>query len=129
DEISQTRRPGGPLLDRLEDTGRRRNADVGRQQELFERVDCFDIDGARALPWIVGLSDDLIETIANLLLGSGETVAETTEETHPRHLTSGHPGAWRRALSLSGFSFRALPAKHQRVQRGANVGTPREHVG
>src|SRR5262249_59524204 len=69
------------------------DADVGRDQQLLERVDRIDVDRARALVRRIGHSHDLVEAIDDLLLGAGKTIADTGKDVHGRTLVLGKSGS------------------------------------
>ena len=57
----------------------RGDADVGRDQQLFERLDRLDVDRTRPLLRLVRAADDLVEPLDDLLLGAGETLADAAK--------------------------------------------------
>ena len=79
DEIAQARAVRDSRLDRGDDPIGRRDADVGGDQQLFERLERLDVDRTRAPLRLVGLADDLVEAVDDLLLGAGETLADAAE--------------------------------------------------
>ena len=62
--------------DRVDDAFGRGHADVGRDQQLFERLDRVDVDRPAALLLGVGLLDDLLEAADDLLLRPRQAVAK-----------------------------------------------------
>ena len=60
------------------------HADVGRDQQLFERLERLDVDRPRPALGRVGAADDVVEAVDDLLLGAGEAVANPAEDTHRR---------------------------------------------
>ncbi len=59
------------------------NADIGRDQQFFERVDRVDINRTASPLGLVRPADDVVEAVDDLLLGPGEAFANAAEETHP----------------------------------------------
>ena len=82
DQIAQAGAVARPRLDRGDDAIGRRDADVGRDQQLFERVDGFDVDRPRALLGRIRAADDLVEALDDLLRGAGEALTDAREEAH-----------------------------------------------
>src|SRR4030095_9990915 len=72
----------GLLFDRRDDPSRCRDADVGHDQQLFARVERVDVDRAALARRRFRLRRNLIEPLNDLLLGFGETFANTIEKTH-----------------------------------------------
>ena len=82
DQIAQARAVARLRLDGGDDPLGRGDADVGRDQQLFERLDGLDVDRPRAPLRRVGAADDLVEALDDLLLGAGEALANAAEEAH-----------------------------------------------
>ena len=57
------------------------DADVGGDQQLFERLDRVDVDRAAALLRRVGLLDDLLEAADDLLLRAGQALAKPVKKS------------------------------------------------
>ena len=87
DEIAQALAAARRLLHRRDDPIGRRHADVGRDQQLFERVERLDVDRPRSALRLVGAADDLVEALDDLLFGAGQALADAAEDPHPGDLT------------------------------------------
>ena len=84
DGISQALAACGLLLDGHDNAIGRRDADVGHDEQLFERLDGIDVDRT---PFALGrlrLRDQLIEPLDDLLCGFGETFPDPIKEPHVR---------------------------------------------
>src|SRR5262249_13991509 len=75
DQVAEARAVTGLCLHGRDDGCRRRHAEVGGNQQLFERVERVDVERARSLLGRVGTADDLIELLDDLLFGAGKTLA------------------------------------------------------
>src|SRR6185295_2729739 len=82
DELAEARRPRGLLLHRGDDSRRRGDADVGRNQQLLERVERIDINRAGAAFRLVRLADNFVEALDDFLFGAGKTLADAAKEVH-----------------------------------------------
>ena len=78
-------------LNRGDDPVGGRDAEVGRDEQLFERVDGLDVHGTGTLLGRVGGPDDLVEAINDLFGGAREPLADAAEESHPRDLIRSLP--------------------------------------
>src|SRR5437867_2163865 len=74
--------PSRARLDGLDDAGCRRDANVGGDEHLFERLDGIDVDRPRTAFRRVGKSDQLVEAVGDLLLGARKAVAKATKDRH-----------------------------------------------
>jgi hypothetical protein len=70
------------------------SADVGGDQQLFERLDRVDVDFARAPLRCVRELDDLVEPLDDLLLRACEAVLDPSEKTHRVILEIGELVSW-----------------------------------
>jgi hypothetical protein len=68
DQITQALAVARPRPDGGDDGFGRGESDVGRDQQLLERLDGLDVDGPRAMLAGVGLLDDRLEAADDLLL-------------------------------------------------------------
>ena len=75
DEVSQALAAPRATAHRFDNALGGRDADVGREQQLLERLDGVDVDRTRSLLRLVGALDDLLEPIDDLLFGAAEPVA------------------------------------------------------
>ena len=105
-EIAQARAVARLCRDGGDDAVGGGDADVGRDQQLFERVDRVDVDGTRPPLRRVGEADDLVEALDDLLFGAGKTLADPAEQPPSRltRLTDSPVSAsarWRRSISAS----------------------------
>ena len=82
DEIAKARAVARPGPDGRDDPIGGGDADVGRDQQLLERVDRLDVDRPAAPFRGVGDLDDLVEPLDDLLLGAGEAVAQAGKDAH-----------------------------------------------
>ena len=87
DQIAQARAVARLRLDGGDDAVGGGDADVGRDQQLFERVDGVDVDRTRALLRRVGDADDLVEAVDDLFAwcaraprGSGRRIPSSTAD-------------------------------------------------
>jgi len=69
----------------------RRDADVGRDQQLLECIDGVDVDRAGAFLRRVSRPHDLVEAFDDLLLGAGEAVLDAAEKSHSGDLIRSPP--------------------------------------
>ena len=69
DEIAQALATPLPLAHGRDDSLGGRDADVGHQQDFFERLRGVDVDVARARLRRVGALDDVVELVDELLRG------------------------------------------------------------
>src|SRR5262249_30096803 len=95
-EVAKT--PAGltPFPHRVGNPVRRSDADISRDQQLFERLDRVDVDDPRR---VVCAPDDLVEPLDDLLLGPPEAFAEPAEDTHCLPVSAS--ARWRRSISAS----------------------------
>src|SRR5437667_209253 len=87
DEIAETLPVPAARLDGGDDTAGGGNADIGGDQQLFERVDRVDVDRPRPPLGLVGEAHELLEAVGDLLLGARETFADASKNAHLRDLT------------------------------------------
>jgi len=113
-EIAQARAVARLQLDRGDDAVGGGHADVGRDQELLERIDGLDVDGARPLRRRVGAPDDLVEAPDDLLGRAREPLTEASKDAH---------------ITSACLRLRPLLADHQRIERRPHVHPPVEHFG
>src|SRR6476660_8460817 len=106
DEVAQALAMPCTRADGVDDAFGRGKPDVGRDQQLLERLDRVDVDRATALLFGVGLLDDLFETADNLLFRACQAAAKLVKETQ---FNPQSPG------------FSLLRAQHQIVQRRARI--------
>src|SRR5205085_8058663 len=100
-QIAQAGRARRFALDGGNDPSSRRHTEIGRNQQLFERIDRFDVDRTRAPLRLVRLPDNRIEPFDDFLLRAGEAVANAAKERH---------GSVRYALSASARCRRNIRA-------------------
>ena len=82
DQIAQTRAVARFGLDSSDDPIGGGDADVGRDQQLFERLNGLDIDRTRSAFRLVGALRDLVEPIDDLLRRTREPLTDTFKKTH-----------------------------------------------
>ena len=91
----------------------RGHADIGRNEDLFQRLNGIDIERPRSTTGFIGGTDDLIEASDELSLGAGKSLTNTAEHTH--------------AMILVGLGLGSLAPQHERVDCGSNVGRILQH--
>ena len=82
DEIAEALPIAAARLDGGDNAAGRGDADIGGDQQLFERVDRVDVDWPRPPLRLVGEANQRLEAIGNLLLGAGKAGTEPTENRH-----------------------------------------------
>ena len=89
DEVAKAFAMARARADRVDDALGGGEADVSRNQQLFERLDGVDINRPATLLLAVGLLDDLLEAADDLLLGAREAVAKLVEKSQYWLLVAG----------------------------------------
>ena len=82
DQIAQALAAPRAAAHRLDDLVGGGDADVGHDQELFERLERVDVNRARSLLRRVGALDQRLEAFGELLRGARESRLQLVEETH-----------------------------------------------
>src|SRR6185369_936296 len=80
-EIAKAFRPAGAIANGAHDLLRSGDADIGGNQELFERLNRVDVDRAHALFLGIGALHNLIEPVDDLLFCSGQPLAKAIKKS------------------------------------------------
>ena len=81
DQLAQAFAAARAVADRGDDLLGGGDADVGRNQQLLERLDRIDVDLSGVRPARVGALDDLVEPVDNLLLRAGQPVTKPIKKS------------------------------------------------
>ena len=123
DEIAQALAPPRARADRLDDLVGGGDADVGHDQQLFERLERLDVNRARPLLRRVGALDQRLESFGELLRGARQALLQLVEKTHYCRLYRARARTSARFArgSLRAQGARRFAQAHQGLGRAASL--------